>query len=107
MQIDAVVTDKKGDHVENLTAEDLEMTVDGKRQAITYFKLVKLPEPKPAGPPTKENKPIVAPANLPGKVIEPEQVKRTIAFVVDDLGLSFESTYYARRALKKFVDEQM
>jgi VWFA-related protein len=27
--------------------------------------------------------------------------------VVDDLGLSFESTYYVRRALKKFVDEQI
>jgi len=27
--------------------------------------------------------------------------------VVDDLTLSFESTYYVRRALKKFVDEQM
>ena len=27
--------------------------------------------------------------------------------MVDDLGLSFESTYYVRRALKKFVDEQM
>src|SRR5262249_62358444 len=25
----------------------------------------------------------------------------------DDLGLSFESTAYVRRALKKFVDEQM
>jgi VWFA-related protein len=36
-----------------------------------------------------------------------EDVRRTIALVVDDLGLSFESTYYVRRALKKFVDEQM
>jgi VWFA-related protein len=30
-----------------------------------------------------------------------------MAIVVDDLGLSFESTYYVRRALKRFVDEQM
>src|SRR5207302_7509071 len=35
------------------------------------------------------------------------QVRRTIAVVVDDLGLSFESAYYVRRALKKFVDEQI
>ena len=27
--------------------------------------------------------------------------------MVDDLGLSFDSTYYVRRALKKFVDEEM
>jgi len=34
-------------------------------------------------------------------------VRRTIALVVDDLGLSFESTNYVRRALRKFVDQQM
>ncbi len=39
--------------------------------------------------------------------LKPENVRRTIALVVDDLTLSFESTYYVRRALKKFVDEQM
>src|SRR5205085_8129921 len=39
--------------------------------------------------------------------VKPEQVRRTIALVVDDLTLSFESTYYVRRALKKFVDEQL
>lgn len=36
-----------------------------------------------------------------------EQVRRTIALVVDDLTLSFESMHFVRRALKKFVDEQM
>ena len=30
-----------------------------------------------------------------------------MALVVDDLGLSFESAYYVRRALKKFLDQQM
>ena len=39
--------------------------------------------------------------------IKRENVHRTIAVVVDDLGLSFESTAYMRRALKRFVDEQM
>ena len=39
--------------------------------------------------------------------LRPEQVRRTIALVVDDLQLSFESTAYVRRMLKKFVDEQM
>ena len=39
--------------------------------------------------------------------LKQEDVRRTIAIVVDDLGLSFESTYFVRRALKKFVDEQM
>ena len=37
----------------------------------------------------------------------PEQIRRTIALVVDDLSLSFESAYQTQKALKKFVDEQM
>ena len=36
-----------------------------------------------------------------------EQVRRTVALVIDDLGLSYESFGYARKALMKFVDEQM
>src|SRR3989442_1704303 len=39
--------------------------------------------------------------------VSPEQVRRSIALVVDDLGLSFESVYYVRNAIKKFVDQQM
>jgi len=108
VQIDATVTDKKGEHVEDLTEDDFELTVDGKKQNITYFRLVKLPEakrPEPAA--ANAPKPNAPSPTMPTKMIAPEQVSRTIAFVVDDLGLSFESTYYARRAIKKFVDEQM
>jgi VWFA-related protein len=36
-----------------------------------------------------------------------DQVRRTIALVVDDLGMSFESISTVRDSLKKFVDEQM
>ncbi|HEV3469452.1 MAG TPA: VWA domain-containing protein, partial [Pyrinomonadaceae bacterium] len=39
--------------------------------------------------------------------LRPEQVRRTVALVVDDLGSSFESVAYIRQALRKFVDEQM
>lgn len=110
VQVDAVVTNNKGEHVEDLREEDFELLVDGKKQELTYFTLVKLPEPKPAGKTDKADKTTKAalPAtNMPTQAIAPEQVKRTLAFVVDDLGLSFESIYFARRALKKFVDEQM
>ncbi|HKE03783.1 MAG TPA: VWA domain-containing protein [Blastocatellia bacterium] len=108
VQIDATVTDKKGEHVEDLSEDDFELTVDGKKQNITYFRLVKLPEPK-APEPAAANAPKSAtpPPSAPMKTIAPERVARTVAFVVDDLGLSYESTYYARRAIKKFVDEQM
>src|SRR5215831_18833246 len=108
VQVDATVTDKKGDHVEDLTEDNFELSVDGKKQAITYFRLVKLPEPKrPAADAANAPKPVAPPSSMPTRTVAPEQVARTIAFVVDDLGLSFESTYFARRAIKKFIDEQM
>jgi VWFA-related protein len=108
VQIDATVTDKKGEHVEDLNEDEFELTVDGKKQNITYFRLVKLPEPKrPAANTANAPKPVAPPPSAPMKTIEPERVARTIAFVVDDLGLSFESTSFARRAIKKFLDEQM
>lgn len=110
VQIDAVVTDSKGNHVDNLTEDDFTLTVDGKKQTLTFFKSVKQPEAKrleddPKA--SKESKGALSTANLPTKPIAPESVKRTIAFVVDDLGLSFQSTHYAREAIKKFVREQM
>jgi VWFA-related protein len=109
VQIDATVTDKKGEHVDDLTEDDFELAVDGKKQNITYFRLIKLPEPKgpAAAPAAKAPTPVTTPPPSPMKTIAPEQVVRTIAFVVDDLGLSFESTNYARGAIKKFIDEQM
>jgi hypothetical protein len=39
--------------------------------------------------------------------LKPNQVRRTVALVVDDLGLSFASIAQLRSALKKFVDERM
>ncbi len=36
-----------------------------------------------------------------------KDIQRAYALVVDDLGLSFESTARVRSALKKFVDEDM
>ena len=108
VQVDATVTDKKGEHVEDLTEDNFELAVDGKKQAITYFRLVKLPEPKRPEPgAANAPKPVAPPPSMPTRTVAPEQVARTIAFVVDDLGLSFESTYFARRAIKKFLDEQM
>src|SRR5258706_4386904 len=39
--------------------------------------------------------------------LKPGDIRRTVALVVDDLGLSFESTYHVRESLKRFVDREM
>lgn len=107
VQIDAVVTDRKGQQVTDLGDQDFEILEDGRAQKITNLSYVSLKSPnaEPQPPAVAGAKDKAAP---PVPVhLRPEQVHRTIALVVDDLGLSFESMVFVRRALKKFVDEQM
>ena len=107
VQIDAIVTDRKGQHIDDLSEADFELMVDGKTQPLTYFKLVRLTEPKNEEVIAKKGKLAPSLTQMPTKQIEPENVRRTIALVVDDLGLSFASTAFAKHALKRFVDEQV
>ena len=106
VQIDAVITDKNGKIVNDLRADEVQISEDGQQQKVTHFSFVSSEAPAasetPRATPVNKNAPPVPPTKL-----HPEDVKRTIALVVDDLGLSFVSTNYVRRALKKFVDEQM
>ena len=106
VQVDAVVTDKTGKVVTDLKPEEVQILEDDKPQKITHFSYNVI-ESAPVTPPAK-------PANFdknappaPPVALKSEQVRRTMAIVVDDLGLSFESTHFVRQALKKFVDEQM
>ncbi len=110
VQIDAVVTDSKGRHITNLTADDFEILQDGKPQKIAGFNYVALSTPGTVLP-----KPVAAIKGKDAAPILPNaqskltlaNVKRTVAFVIDDLGLSFESVAYTRSALKKFIEQQM
>ncbi|HWW76317.1 MAG TPA: VWA domain-containing protein, partial [Pyrinomonadaceae bacterium] len=108
VQFDAVVTDKHGRLVTDLKPEDFEVSIGGRKQEITNFSFVlnetpTTPGAQPATPqPREKAAPMLPPARL-----RPEQVRRTIALVVDDLGTSYEDIISVRRALKKFVDEQM
>jgi VWFA-related protein len=110
VQVDAVVVDKKGKQVTDLTADDFEIFEDKRPQKLTNFSYV-LNEsaPRPAETATAPRKADKAgvPAPAPPRRLRPEEVRRTMALVVDDLGLSFESTSFVRDALRKFVNEQM
>jgi VWFA-related protein len=109
VQVDAVVSDKSGQPVTDLKPDEVQIFEDGRPQKITHFSYVVADSSSPAtrirttSPVDKTAIPTPA-----GRVsLRPEQVRRTIALIVDDLGLSFHSIYFVRRALKKFVDEQM
>ena len=108
VQMDATVTDSHGNSVDTLKPEDFEILQDGKPQKITNFSFISTrPAAAPANQPKAvsqtNGKPIPPPPFLP----KPADIHRTIALVVDDLGLSFESIARVRSSLKKFIDTQV
>src|SRR5574341_121742 len=83
VQVDAVITDKNGKYVTDLKPEEVEIYEDGRQQKITHFSYNVA---ESSGPSTEEkaatrdkNAPIVPPTRL-----KPDDVRRTIAVVVDD-----------------------
>ena len=101
VQMDAVITDKNGNPITDLKPEELRLFENNRPQKITHFSYnAAPPPPKPVA---RDNQS----PDVPPDRLRPEDVRRTIALVVDDLGLSFSSTHFVRRALKQFVDQQM
>lgn len=104
IQVDVTVTDKNGKLVTDLTQADFELYENGEKQNISNFSMVS----RTAGGAA------IGGANSPGQVsgsaigaTTQGSARRTIAILVDDLSLSFASVFYTRKALTKFVDEQM
>jgi VWFA-related protein len=111
VRIDAVVTDKDGNVVRDLTAADFEIRQDGKPQQVTFAQFVPVSvvaaaTAAPTAPLRSSN--VVGAPPLPGAApVRRENVQRTIALVVDDLGLSVESLYYVKRGLHDFIDKSV
>src|SRR3954466_11466639 len=95
VRIDAVVTDKDGNIVRDLTADDFEVLQDGKAQKVTFAQFVPVgvaPEgrqtaPVPRSPPPQGEPPLPTPTT-PAAPVRRENIQRTLAIVVDDLNLS-------------------
>lgn len=111
IQLDVTVTDKKGRILTDIKPEEIEIYENGVKQNVTYFSFVSAAasvqteaEAKRKEQEKKDGKVAIP---VPTRTLRPEQIKRTIALVVDDLTLSFESAARVRNALKKFVETQM
>jgi len=108
VQVDAVVTDSRGRRVSDLQPAAFEVLQDGKPQAITNFSYVSTRSGAGEGVHrTAQPKPVKGEAPPPPPVLRPSEVRRTLALVVDDLGLAGESIGPVRSAIRSFIDEQM
>ncbi|HTK25895.1 MAG TPA: VWA domain-containing protein [Pyrinomonadaceae bacterium] len=106
VQVDAVVTDKDGNQITDLSRDDFEILQDGKPQKIVGFSYVNVD--------TSQNIGLATTQRSDKNLIQPPPVKghglgRIITFVVDDGNCSASQSgmFSAREALQKFVNEQM
>ena len=108
VQVDAVVTDKNGNHVTNLKADDFRVLQDGKPQAITGVTYVSsTSRPQTSTTPIKTETSIKVQA--PPARLRSTEGGRIMAFVVDD-GSCLASTVgvkASREGIVKFINEQM
>ncbi len=102
VQADVIVTDKSGRQVTDLGPEDFEILEDGKRQTLSHFSYISTANQPATKPADKNSSP-----ELPSLPVNEAHTRRTLAIVVDDLGLSAESIVSVRKALKEFVQNQM
>lgn len=99
VQVRAVVTDKKGQPIGNLTKDDFEVLEDNRHQPISFFSVENVDVAAKSQTRTE-----TTPASLR---LPQKDIGRTIVLFVDTMHLSFETIERTRQTLRRFVDEQM
>jgi VWFA-related protein len=98
VQVDVVVTDKQGRPVTGLKPEDFLLLEDGRPQRLSHFLVG-------AGGHPAEESPEAAPGEAPP--VEAAPPGRHIVLAVDDLHMAPSSMAEAKKAMRRFIDEQM
>src|SRR2546427_2667870 len=106
VQTDNMVFDKEGRFVNGLKRENFELRIDGKPQPIEFFERVA------AGSADEETQLSAARGSSPTnqkKVVGPVPLDRgrTIFFYVDDFHLAPGDLIFLRKALLKFIDDDL
>lgn len=112
VSIDAVVTDRNGEVVRDLTIADVEVFQDGKPQRVTAAAFVPVSvggasAASSARSSAAPSPPATVVPPIPATPITREQVRRTIVVVVDDLGLSSQGMRNLLPALRRFVTSEL
>jgi VWFA-related protein len=105
---DVVVTDKQGISVRDLRSDDFEVKIAGRVSPVKHVLYVRsIPDQRSAEAATSATRePVTPPGTTATTDVDASNPPgRTIALVVDDLGLSWESVATVRRALREFVDD--
>jgi VWFA-related protein len=103
VRIEVMVTEKRGRSRGDLTREDFVVLEDGKPQPIVQFHAFARPGSSAA--------PAAAPAPSPAEASEeePEDLlpARYVILAIDDVHMEFESLVRTRKALTRFLDEDL
>jgi hypothetical protein len=102
VEVDAIVTDKQGNVVRDLTREDFEVYEGGKRQRIDLFSFVDVPV-------DRAEKPVYAKAPVEPDVQTNVGVPqgRVFVIVLDDLHTYAPRTLQVRRAARRFIEQNL
>jgi VWFA-related protein len=105
VRLDVVVTDKRGRARAGLTREDFAVFEDGKPQPIVQFQAFARPQPSTSPRPSS---PIETKANEKEED-EAEDLlpARYVVLVIDDVHMEFESLSRVRKALARFLEEDL
>jgi VWFA-related protein len=106
INVDVIVTDKKGNFVPNLTADDFTILENGVQKPISNFYEVQGSIAKNVVGEAPAPEPVETPAALAKKEI-PESMKRRIIFYVDNLSLSPFNRNRVFQQMKDFVTQVM
>jgi len=109
VQTDVVVTDKNDQIISDLKLEDFELYDQGKKQDLTFMEYVGIDNPGR----TEGNRASAA-SSLPAVVestgstgVSARDLKRVVAFVIDDLTMQIQDLTAVRKMLLDFVDNKM
>ena len=103
VSVDVIITDKKGNPVNDLQAADFEVLEDGKPQTVETFKLINVSgQPEPGGE---------VPRQIRSEWDEESEAQREdvriFVFMLDDYHVRRSSGMRARESLVRFIREQL
>jgi len=106
VQISAVVTNARGQHVTDLGIADFTVLDEGESQQLTSCEYIQLARAGPA-PATAQPMQVPQPSHAATGELTPEQVRRTIVFLVDDESLAPQAIPVVREVIKGVIERRL